>query len=740
MSTKTPAQSTLKEKFITFIKDLNKSGALEGLINAKINEVDGLNIPEGAMAFQPQLIPALVNVTRRYGTERSTDLIEEGTGVWLHCNTSSGEPWSRRLLTERKKADKMTFIGASLIEMFIEQKRCSEEENQWLLDSDDSNLTSDDEGALDRYYDELYSTPESSPNTDSHSTTTEVDLNDEASRYLTSLSTGEVQHSDALFTDSELEEAEHITSTPQREPSAEKKPTAEGEPATTAKKPMEGTRIQSAPQREPAAAEEVTRKKPTIPCVPQSEPAAKIQPTAEGEPATVKQDDKEEDAKKPKVHLKSFPVFPQPTSDCPLCSQPVVRLSNHLIQKHSISTKEYRQKVLKQSRAMKCKEPKRQEGQQRRSFRDCPVPDCPSVFLPRIDKHLQRVHNYKTSSAEYHQLLSAAPDSKKETEEEEEEEDILVEMEDTPKEKLDIYERFAKYEEQKYGGTEQSKKNAQQHCRQVQAIKERLGISIRSMILPSSVQRITEVLRKDKKLPKTVSSYLLSLKKFSNYLSICVEASRSVGVCPTSAERTFRTAGDFATAMRPEICKRQKLLASKIQDVVMPAEKVDEMMTSCTEEAIAIARALESNSGIIPAEKKRKFRNILMALMLLNGGHRGCVITGLTLGEFQAAKQTTNGNWVIAVANHKTSSTYGPANVVLSPTPLPALRRIPQHHETQHPPFAQSSREPGLAFLPVAQREEGDQAKSGFADPRKTIRHREVQPHQRKEDCSHQGK
>ncbi|PIK52979.1 hypothetical protein BSL78_10133 [Apostichopus japonicus] len=60
--------------------DLNKSGALEGLINAKISEVDGLNIPEGAMVFQPQLIPALVNVTRRYGTERSTDLIEDT--VW----------------------------------------------------------------------------------------------------------------------------------------------------------------------------------------------------------------------------------------------------------------------------------------------------------------------------------------------------------------------------------------------------------------------------------------------------------------------------------------------------------------------------------------------------------------------------------------------------------------------------------------------------------------------------------
>ncbi|XP_071834214.1 uncharacterized protein [Apostichopus japonicus] len=159
-----------------------------------------------------------------------------------------------------------------------------------------NRLTSDDEGALERYYDQIYSTPESSPNTD---------------------------------------EAEQITSAPQREPAAE------GEPAT---------------------AEEITRKKTTIPCVPQSEPAAKIQPTAEGEPATVQQDEKEEDERKPKVHVKSFPVFPQPTTDRPLCSQPVVRLSNHLIQRHSISTKEYRQKVLYQSRAMKCKEPKPQEG------------------------------------------------------------------------------------------------------------------------------------------------------------------------------------------------------------------------------------------------------------------------------------------------------------------------------------------------------------------------------------------
>ncbi|XP_071834145.1 uncharacterized protein [Apostichopus japonicus] len=186
--------------------------------------------------------------------------------------------------------------------MFIEQKRCSEEENQWLLDSDDSNLTSDDEGALDRYYDELYSTPESSPNTDV-SKSAIVKLR----RQLTMMS-----------------------------------------------------------------------------------------------------------------------------SDCRTISSRSTSYPPRSIDRRSF----------KQSRAMKCKEPKRQEGQQRRSFRDCPVPDCPSVLLPRIDKHLQQVHNYKTSSTEYHQLLSAAPDSK-ETEEggkkEEEEEDFLVEMEDIPKDILDIY-------------------------------------------------------------------------------------------------------------------------------------------------------------------------------------------------------------------------------------------------------------------------------------------------------------
>ncbi|XP_071830218.1 uncharacterized protein [Apostichopus japonicus] len=79
----------------------------------------GQELPWGQKFKSPQ---------RRDRPYTSIDLIEEGTGVWLHLKTSSGEPWSRRLLTERKKADKMTFIGASLIEMFIEQKRCSEEE------------------------------------------------------------------------------------------------------------------------------------------------------------------------------------------------------------------------------------------------------------------------------------------------------------------------------------------------------------------------------------------------------------------------------------------------------------------------------------------------------------------------------------------------------------------------------------------------------------------------------------
>ncbi|PIK52978.1 hypothetical protein BSL78_10132 [Apostichopus japonicus] len=243
-------------------------------------------------------------------------------------------------------------------------------------------------------------------------------------------------------------------------------------------------------------------------------------------------------------------------------------LSNHLIQKHIISTKEYRQKILKQSRAMKCKEPKRQEGQQRRSFRDCPAPDCPSVLLPRIDKHLQQVHNYKTSSAEYHQLLSAAPDSKKETEEggkkEEEEEDFLVEMEDTPKDILDIYVRRTEAE-----GTEQSKKNAQQHCRQVQAIKERLGISLRSLILPSSVQRY------EQPLTNKILSIVLLLKVLWN---------------PSGEEK----------------------------------------------------KVPEHPDGSHAAERRTPW--------LCH--HRS------PLGEFQAAKQKTNKNWVIAVANHKRSSTY----------------------------------------------------------------------------------
>ncbi|PIK52984.1 hypothetical protein BSL78_10138 [Apostichopus japonicus] len=291
------------------------------------------------------------------------------------------------------------------------------------------------------------------------------------------------------------------------------------------------------PQREPAAegepatAEEITRKKTTIPCVPQSEPAAKIQPTAEGEPATVQQDEKEEDERKPKVHVKSFPVFPQP----PQIAHSVVNLSSGCQTISSRGTA-YHQGVSTEGSARSQNRRRASRGGASRTAQSLIAPllffqgsTTPSTS-PTNTRHLSGIPSTSERSTGF----------KEETGKEEEggkkEEDFLVEME--------IHKG---------------------HIGHLRAIRK---------------VRRTEV--------------------------------RGDGAVQEECPATLQTG------------------------------------------------ALESNSGIIPAEKRRMFRNILMALMLLNGGHRGRVITGLTLGEFQAAKQKTNKNWVIAVANHKRSSTTDP--------------------------------------------------------------------------------
>ncbi|XP_071814303.1 uncharacterized protein [Apostichopus japonicus] len=227
-------------------------------------------------------------------------------------------------------------------------------------------------------------------------------------------------------------------------------------------------------------------------------------------------------------------------------------------------------------------------------------------------------------------------------------------------------EQFKKYETAKHRGTPAAKK-ALQHFRQLQILMERLHLSIRQLMLPSTAQKTVELLNDDGKQPKTIQCYLLSLKKLANFLAVNTSAASTNGVTVASADRMVRAVDDFVSSMRPEALRREKFLRSQIAGILLSQEAIKKFKKASAEEVNGLLSLCTTSS--LDWAKIRRYRNLIIANILLHGGCRSGVVTNMTLGEFGEAEDLLMGQlesfWVIKVSQHKTSATYGPAQVVL---------------------------------------------------------------------------
>ncbi|PIK44202.1 hypothetical protein BSL78_18944 [Apostichopus japonicus] len=152
-------------------------------------------------------------------------------------------------------------------------------------------------------------------------------------------------------------------------------------------------------------------------------------------------------------------------------------------------------------------------------------------------------------------------------------------------------------------------------------------------------------LNKEAKQPKTIGSYLLSVKKLCNFVIANREVANCLGVNSRATIRdTQSSADDFTASLRAQTVRRELELRAKITG------------------------ALQNTPNLVEWSQVASMRNILITLILLVSGHRSGVITQLSLGEFQDAVMELYGeeeSYFIKVHNHKTAGTYGPVTIHL---------------------------------------------------------------------------
>ncbi|PIK52180.1 hypothetical protein BSL78_10959, partial [Apostichopus japonicus] len=198
--------------------------------------------------------------------------------------------------------------------------------------------------------------------------------------------------------------------------------------------------------------------------------------------------------------------------------------------------------------------------------------------------------------------------------------------------------QFQKYYEVRGGNTAAARKSALQHRKQVEALLRRLSVTTRQLITPNTPMRIVESLQKEAKQPKTIGSYLLSVKKLCNFLIANREMANCLGVTSRATIRdTQSSADDFTASLRAQTVRRELELRAKITDVLLPSNEVARFKESVSLELEATIRALQNTPNLVEWSQVASMRNILITLILLVSGHRSGVITQLSLGEFQDA-------------------------------------------------------------------------------------------------------
>ncbi|XP_071789620.1 uncharacterized protein [Asterias amurensis] len=120
------------------------------------------------------------------------------------------------------------------------------------------------------------------------------------------------------------------------------------------------------------------------------------------------------------------------------------------------------------------------------------------------------------------------------------------------------------------------------------------------------------------------------------------------------------------------------------RDVILDREDVAKFILNIKNEAERVTNILEHNHATW--NHVILLRNILMALLFLQGAPRSGVVSNMTVGEFLGSKEVLDGNLeihkIVTVSHHKTRGTYGPQ---LVPLDKPLQRWMQIYYELGRP-------------------------------------------------------
>jgi len=163
-------------------------------------------------------------------------------------------------------------------------------------------------------------------------------------------------------------------------------------------------------------------------------------------------------------------------------------------------------------------------------------------------------------------------------------------------------------------------------------------------------------------LPATKKAYLNSLKHFCDF-AMCESKADDKLISKTKERVCF-----WIASYRKECGKRQQQRMDTDLAKLITPEQLAQFRRS--EQALSavklIARCGSGPLSVVQGEYVN-LRDFLLTEISFANANRSGVLANMTVKEFQEARKV-DGQYVVSVAEHKTSVTYGAAKIVLSPT------------------------------------------------------------------------
>ena len=159
-------------------------------------------------------------------------------------------------------------------------------------------------------------------------------------------------------------------------------------------------------------------------------------------------------------------------------------------------------------------------------------------------------------------------------------------------------------------------------------------------------------------LPNTGRTYLNSLKLYTRYLITLASIGQNSCDVPKLQAINASISNWSKSLIKKEIMRPK----DTVSNLVNP----DDIQAYIGSNRASEAATLLSSPCVATQSTHTKSRNYLLTRIAFTNCHRTGCLTNMTLAQFYSGeKNVRNGHHVVCVSEHKTSSTYGPAEVVL---------------------------------------------------------------------------